>query len=148
MSSVFDKIKKVKIISIIILQLFNFEYCHCNKSCSDYFTINSFNYFYVNLFSYIVFVHSYKIWSSHNILTDIILGATPALWVTNTLFTVIFTHFPREILRKMNIFLLNKQGDVQNLLHKMTLHFSLAVVCTAYLLCLFSIWSSKYEYFR
>ena len=39
--------------------------------------------------------------------------------------TEIFTHFPGDLLRKMNIFIINKQGDAQNLLGKMTLHFSL-----------------------
>ena len=38
--------------------------------------------------------------------------------------TEIFTHFPGEILRKLNIFIINKL-DVQNLLSKMMLHFRL-----------------------
>ena len=39
--------------------------------------------------------------------------------------TEIFTHFSVDLLRKMNIFIINKQGDAQNLLGKMTLYFSL-----------------------
>ena len=41
--------------------------------------------------------------------------------------TEIFTHFSVDLLRKMNIFIINKQGDAQNLLGKMTLYFSLAI---------------------
>ena len=39
--------------------------------------------------------------------------------------TEIITHFPWEILRKMEIFIIEKQANAQNLLLKMTLHFSL-----------------------
>ena len=42
--------------------------------------------------------------------------------------TEIFTHFPGDLLRKMNIFIINKQGDAQNLQGKMTLHFSLGFI--------------------
>lgn len=39
--------------------------------------------------------------------------------------TEIITHFPWEILRKMEIFIIDKQANAQNLLVQMTLHFSL-----------------------